>query len=343
MRREELLTALGLVSPAIAKKETTPQSRCFVFAGNKVVTCNGDLVMRTPVDLDGLDLRGAVEAAPLLAVLERIPDNEIKMRINKGALELKATGKWCRIPLEEQISAPLDQVARPGQWQKIPDCFWDHMKQASGSVSSDDDQFAVTCVELSKSTITATDGWQLVRGDCATGVDERSLVLGASIKPICGYGCTEVSDTAGWMHFRNPITKTIASVRKHDASDYPNADKPLKRRGEPIIIPSGISTAIELARVFSDDEFISVTLDVSDGKQWITVCGMGQAGEFKESHPILFRGKPVEFLIKASVLKQLSDKNANCELGTGFIRCDTGALTFMVSTQSVASQDDGGD
>ena len=343
MRREEILTALGLVSPAVAKKETTPQSRCFVFAGNKVITCNGDLVMRTPIDLDGLDLRGAVEAAPLMAVLERIPDYEVKMRIHGGAVEMKAKGKKCRIPLEDQIQAPLDQVSKPGEWQKIPDHFWDHMKQASSTVSGDDDQFAVTCVELAPQTITATDGWQLVRGDCTTGVSDRTLVLGSSIKPLCGYGCTEVSDTPGWLHFRNPITKTIASVRKHDAQDFPNADKPLKKRGDPIIIPSGIANAIDLAKVFSDDDFISVQLDESDGKQWITVCGQGQVGTFKETHAVTFKGEPVEFLVKASVLKQLSDKNANCELGTGFIRCDSGSLTFMVSTQSVASQEDGGD
>lgn len=343
MRREDILTALGLVSPAIAKKETTPQSRCFVFAGSRVVTCNGDLVMRTPINLDGVELRGAIEAAPLMGFLERIPDNDIKMRINGGALEIKAAGKKCRVPIDLQVLAPLDQVSKPTEWQKIPDAFWDHMKQASGTVSSDDDQFAVTCVELTPNTITATDGWQLVRGDCTTGVAERTLVLGSSIKPICGYGCTEVSDTQNWLHFRNPVTKTIASVRKHDASDFPNADKPLKRRGQPVIIPSGISTAIDVSRIFSDDEFIHVSIDVNDDKGWITISGQGQAGEFKESHPILYRGTPIKFLIKAAVLKLLSDKNANCELDTGFIRCDSGALTLMTSTQTIASQEDGGD
>lgn len=340
MLRENLLQALQMLGPGISKKETTAQSASFLLRGKLGCSCNGDLVMRTPMP-EEFQFHGAIEAATLMAFLERIPDTEIKAALKSGKIVIQGKGKKVSLLLDEDIQAPIDDVEKPKEWSALDTTFFEVAKHASGAVSTDDDKFAVTCVYIDSEQVAATDGLQLVHGAITTSIAEPTLLLGISLKPICGFGMTEIAETPKWVHFRNKTTRTVASLRKHKSDDFPSFKKLLKRRGQEFVVPSGIGTAIDIAKIMSDDDQIIVTLDSADDKKFITVSGEGQFGRFKETHPCEFKGESTEFSIKSSLLKRLSDENAHCELGPGFIRCDSGIETYIVSTSSLSREDSG--
>jgi DNA polymerase III sliding clamp (beta) subunit (PCNA family) len=340
MLREDLLQALQMLGPGISKKETTAQSASFLLRGKLGCSCNGDLVMRTPMPAE-FQFQGAVEAATLMAFLERIPDTEIKATFKSNKINIAGKGKKAAFLLDENIQAPIEDVEKPTEWHPLDPTFFEVAKHAAGAVSTDDDKFAVTCVYVDAEQVAATDGLQLVHGAVATPVASPTLLLGISLKPICGFGLTEIAETPKWVHFRNKTTRTVASLRKHKSDDFPSFRKLLKRRGVEFVVPSGIGTAIEVAKIMSDDDQIVVRLESGDDKKFITVCGEGQFGRFKETHPCEFKGESAEFAIKATLLKRLSDENAHCELGVGFIRCDSGVETYIVSTSSLNQEDSG--
>ena len=78
INREELLNQLESVQPGLSIREIIEQSSCFVFQDGKVITYNDEIFcsQKTP-----LKIKGAVLAAPLIALLRKMVETEVDIEL----------------------------------------------------------------------------------------------------------------------------------------------------------------------------------------------------------------------------------------------------------------------
>ncbi len=121
VKRENLLKQLEAVSPGLSAKEILEQSSCFVFKGGEVLTYNDEVACRADCPLP--DIEGAVPAKPLLAILAKLPDDDIDVAIDEGKMIVKGKGRKTTIPMEAEVLLPVDNIDKPGEWKKLPSEF----------------------------------------------------------------------------------------------------------------------------------------------------------------------------------------------------------------------------
>src|ERR1700679_2349375 len=90
VNREELLSKLQSVQPGLASREVIQQSSCYCVTGGYIVTFNEEIACRIPSGLPK-DFEGAIQATPLLALLQKLEEEFVTFEINDK--ELKVTGK----------------------------------------------------------------------------------------------------------------------------------------------------------------------------------------------------------------------------------------------------------
>ena len=309
--REELLCVLESVKPGLAKNAIIEQSDCFVFKDGRVHTYNDSIACSAPSPLGGYD--GAVRAAPLLAVLEKMPDEWINVTPEKGGIVLSGRRRASGIRTEAEVVLPVDALAPPGDgWHPLPVEFEEAVELVEQCASKNDSMDWRLCVHMNPEYIEAADGCQFARYRINTGVEERVLVRRSSLAHVVGTGVTEVARTKGLIHFRTP-EDLVLSLRTADA-EYPDMETLTKLHGTPLALADRLADVCERAEIFSKDnaDANEVTIQLRPGK--IRVKGEGKYGHYSEVRDITYDGPGVSFRIGPRLLAQWCEKYNECEV-----------------------------
>lgn len=308
VKREEFLCSLEAVAHGLAKREAVEQSTCFVFRDDQVVTYNDEIACRRVSLLNGFV--GAVPAKPLLDTMRKWVDEEIDIEQTESEMLIKGAGRRAGIRMEKETTLPIDNVEQPDTWLKLNPEFGDAVAVVGECAGTDDNQFVLTCVHITPTHLEACDNLQLARYPLETGFTRPTLVRHDSLKVIVGLDMTEFSETANWLHFRNPAGLMISSRRYLE--DYPSLDGPLDVQGPPTTLPGGLAEAVAKAEVFSSEDAGSnnVLIDIRDGR--LVVEGRGVTGWFQEKKQIKYDGDPLRFKISPKLLVEVSKKTNEC-------------------------------
>jgi hypothetical protein len=325
--RTDLLQALEAVQPGLSSTDVLEQSASFVFRKGKVITYNEEVYCRAKSPLPPAVL-GAVPAAPLLAVLQKIPDDELDVSTAEGELRLAGKRRRSGVRMAEP-QLDLSAVDRPDGWRPLPDRFTDAVQLVQECAGRDVSQFLLTCVHVHPDYLEACDNDQFTRYLLKTGAAAPFLLRRDSVKHICKLDMTEVAETEGWVHFRNP-DGLVLGCRRY-AEDYPDLSGFLEFHGERMTLPRDLDKAAELAAVFSAEnkEDDAVLVRLRDG--WLQVKGVGASGWASDTKKVRYHGPVLEFRVGPAMLAQIANKHNDCEIGAGCLRIEGGKWTYLAS------------
>ncbi len=313
-----------MVKAGLSPREFIEQSSCLVFQEGQVMTFNDEVACRKEI---GLKITGAVQAAALFEILEKMDDPELLVRENdKGELEFKGKRKGFGITKDAEIFLPIDRVEIPHKWHDLSKEFIEAIGLVQHCVSLDESRFTLTCVHLSPNHIEACDNLQIMRCQVETGLKGSVLVRGTSIAHITSLSMNKVAMTKAWIHFKND-DDLIFSCRRY-SEDYPSLDELISFKGHAITIPKGLAAASDRAAIFAMDKAGDplITVTVADGM--IRIIGEGLSGWYKEVKKVDYEGPKMKFSIAPELLKYISEKYTDAEITKDKLKVSGGSWEY---------------
>lgn len=342
INRVEFLESLHRVSPGLSKKGNVEQSSCFVFKDGWVCTFNDEITCRTRVQISP-DATGAVRAARLIDTLDAMTDDTIDVRLTGSSFHIRtASGAdEVNLKMESEVVLPVDSVAPPGQWAKLPEDFSLAVKQAVGAAGANTEEFLATCVHVHPDFLEATDRKQFVRYNLKTGATRSFQIKAETLIHVASLDLTYMGETDNWVHFKSKgERKLIFSCRRH-LEDYQQWSEKigefLQCRGTPTTLPQGIDLGTKLCSVLTRDdaETNKVTVNLTPGR--MTIHGEGIGGWAKKHMETSYSGDPVSFRIAPATLIQIVTEHNECEIGDYKLRVSGERWTYMTALGKVDS------
>jgi len=326
INREQLISDLEMVKAGVSPREFIEQSSCFIFQDGYVMTFNDEVYCKKETCLTGVT--GAVQAAALMSILEKLTEPELKVRENeKGELEFRGKKKGFGIVKDAEIFLPVDRVETPEKWKSLPPEFTEAIGLVQHCVSKDENKFLLTCVHLHPEYIEACDNLQIMRCRMTTKLKSSVLVRGTSLQHLTSLAMDKIALTESWIHFRNQ-SGLIYSCRRY-AEEYPNLDGILSVKGHAIVIPKGLSEASDRAAVFAADKAGDPLMTVALRDGLIRLTGEGLSGWYKEIKKASYHGPPMEFVIAPELLKHISDKHSDAVISQDKLKVKGGTWEYV--------------
>ena len=317
VNKTELQEALSKVKPGLANKDIIEQATSFSFMGNRVVTYNDEISISHPVK--GLDVTGAVKAQALYEFLNKIKKDEIEIEWEENQVLIKSGRSKAGLILEQEIKIPIDEeIGEIGKWKKLPENFVDALKFCYPCCSTDMSRPVLTCVNVAKDKIEASDSYQIVVYELSGKMPIKTcLIPAASIRDLVRYDIKEVAEGESWIHFRTE-DGTIFSSRVID-NEFPDTSQHLEVDGSEFTFPKNVDQILSRANVFSKKEACSgdlptVTVEIKD--QRIKILAENEYGWFEEEARVKYDGEPVRFSVGVEFLVALFNKLKNCVIGS---------------------------
>jgi len=324
--REILLAALEAVTPGLSPRDIIDQSACVVFDGKSVVTFNDHIACRMKLKLD---IKGAVQAKPLLEILRKHPDDELVIELKKNEFRLVGKKRQTGIGMESEILLPIDRIEKPKKWNELPEDFGAAVRLCIECAAKDESTYPLTCVHLTPKHMEACDGYKAIRYQIKLKLSEPCLIRKDTITHLHDLGMTEVSETSNWLHFRNPAGLTV-SCRRY-VEEYKELKSILKMKGGvKTALPKGLAGAAERARIFSmenadDDE---VLIELKSNK--LVISGKGVSGWHREQREIKYAGQPMSFRISPDLLTDVTTHYEECTLNSNKMEIDGGGKYRLI-------------
>jgi len=323
LKRETLLHNLLRVSPGLAAREILEQSASFIFKDGRIYTFNDEILCIADYDCD---FDGAVHAAPLVALLNKMEEDEIDIAPNAEGLMIAGKRSRAVVRMHNEILLPIDSVDEPEGWSELHNDFGDALDVVQGSASKDDLHFNLTCIHLSPKYVEACDGYQMTRYNIDTGMDKDCLIKRDSAKSIIGLGMSHVSEGKNWIHFRSD--KLTISCRRW-VQDYIDLDELIDFSGRKTTLPGGLSEAVDKAEIFSSNNTSDnqITVRIKDGK--LRLKGEGVHGWYEEIKKIEYGGESIQFMIPPRLLVEITKRTNDCEVTAERLKIDAGKFVFV--------------
>lgn len=330
VNREELLNNLEAVQPGLSKREIVEQSSCFVFQNGRVMTFNDEIACSHE---SSVNLTGAVQAEPLLAILRKLGEEEIDITPGEGELRYSGKRREGGVRMEDEVILPIENVEIPKKWRKLPREFSEGVSLVEKCAGKDESAFSVTCVHIYPEWVEAYDNLQVARYHMRTGVKEPILVRRNSIKHIHALDMTEIAETEAWLHFRNPAG-LVLSCRRYtknelDPGSMLDVSAILDFKGEPTILPKGLADAAEKAEIFSAENSDGnlVKVELRAGKLRIT--GRGVSGWYREMKSVHYDGRALSFLIDPKLLVEITSRHNECQITKTRLKVDSSKFVYV--------------
>lgn len=351
INRQELLTALARVKPALAGKEVVEQSTAFAFLDDRVVTFNDEIAISHPF-VSGL--YGAVQAQELYKLLNKATDDvlDVEMVVGaEGGSELHVKGKRLKagIRLHEEVRLPVDQITPPADWFPLPVDFEDGLSFCLPAACRDMTRPELTCVHFSTQVyedgshgagMTACDNFKMavytLNGPwLADEVDQETwgggiLLPASSAADLLSYKPLDMSVVPGWIHFQNE-EGTMYSARTMGLT-YPEVQGFLNVEGVEVELPKELNDVLERASIFASGRFdqdTEVELVLENG--WAVVKASGVGGWFEEKARCRYTGAAVTVRLHPDALSSIIGHVQKAIIGVNAMRFDGDSFIYAVS------------
>lgn len=322
INRETFLNDLQMVRAGLAAKDNVAQSSHVVFKDGDIFTYNDEVACRKP--LTYLNIAGAIPAAPLMAILEKIDDTDLDVADDDATIIFRGKGKTFSLVKDAEIELPINQVEKPEKWKKLPEDFPEALELVARCVSTDETRFELTCIRVTPEFMEACDNLQALRFQMPTPIKAAMLIRGDAIKYISALGMTGMSVTPAWVHFRNK-KGLVYSIRRHAEEDgerkFPDISELFDFKGQSIVIPKGVKGVTERANIFAMEKGAgdpALLVQLKPGR--IRIAGQGLIGKYGEWKKAAYSGPELEFLISPEVLAHVSDKYQNAKVDGSKLR-----------------------
>jgi len=332
MEKQDLLTALEKVKPGLANKEMIEQTTSFAFMNGYVVTYNDEISVSHP--LPDLKIEGAVKAKELHSLLNKLKEDQLNLSIEGSELLIACGKAKAGLTLQTKINLPLDDLGDPDEWrwEPLPNSFLNAVRFSIFSCSNDVSMPVLGCLHISdQGIVEACDNYRLTRYNLKDKMPVSTFLLPAtSAKELIKYNPVEIAETAGWIHFKTD-EGTFFHARVYQGN-YPDTSTLLAVEGRNLVLPDGLSDALDKAMIFSKQEnFIDEHVNITLRDGYMTVHAKSDAGWFEEELEFQYVGEDITFSINPTFLKQIHEKIKECTLGKDKIKFEGDEKTHVVA------------
>lgn len=331
MNRESLLRRLQSVSPGLTPKEGIAQSDCFVFTESEIITFNNEVAARVRNPLK--EVRGAVKAAPLLALLSKLSPENVDIAMSDDKLRIRAGDEKSGIAMEAETLLPIKGIPNPKNWIKLPEDFSDAVSLVQNCASRDEQRrFTLSMIHLDNNSkkgsfIEASDNIQICRWSFkASFLDEEKLVKRIALRSVAGMGVIEAACSPGWLSFRNATGLTL-SCQSYDEK-YPSYNELLEGEGRKVHLPTALKALVAKAEIFtknSDRNRVLVNLQEGHAR----IRGEGNDGFYTAPLAVDYKGKPLKFYIAPDILSNIVDQHPDVLVTPDILRVNGGSYKYI--------------
>lgn len=322
------------------EKETTEQSNVFVFEDGMLTTFNGSIMVRveSPLDFDVM-----VNATDLLALISKIPDDEITMHIKEGELRIKGNGRSYGIRVEQENTMPIGELPSPSKWSKLADNTVTQMIQAARVCSNEKDVDDLTkLVHITPKLIEASDNDRLFRSSSPTGFPGEILIKAKLIMELKGLELTKVSFVEGWVYFKSSSGAMIA-LQSEVETYHDEIDGILEMEdAEKVTLPQPLVEIVERSEIFTTgDDDAKVHVSIADGK--LVLVARKENGWARESKPLAYKGRPLHFQVNPKFLVEMLNKTRDVLVSVGDnpkMKMTTEKVQFVVCLDAAESEEE---
>lgn len=332
VNRQALVEQLEAVAAGLSTREIVEQTSCYVFKDGFVTTYNDEIACSQKCDIG---VEGAVQAAPLLALLSKLSEEDVDMGIEESELRVKGAGRRCGIRVEADIRLPIGNVDRPKEWKALHEDFLTGVELVSHSAGTDQSKFVLTCVHIHPKFVETCDSYQITRVPMKTGISKPTLIRRDSLRHIVALGMKEISETESWVHFRN--TKGLIFSCRRWTEDYPDLTAYLECSGATITLPKGLGDAAEKASVFTETATDNtVLIELRPGK--LRLKGVGPMGWYSEVKQVNYEGKDLAFMIAPNLLTEITKRHNDAVVSQDRLKVDGGKFIYVTRLGLVGAE-----
>ena len=313
VNKSKLQEALEIVRPGLANKEIIEQATSFAFTGGCVVTYNDEISISHPVE--GLEVEGAVKADKLYPLLAKIKKEEIDIFVKKGELILKSGNISAGLPLQSEITLPLDEeIAEKKKWKLTPVNFIRAIDFCKESCGTDMSKPILTCVHINQQGfIEASDNLRMCRWEIGEELPVKTFLLPASSAvQVVRLNPIKISEGNGWIHFKTN-QGTILSCRIWD-DKYADLSRFLILKGVRVLLPKTVEEILDRASIFTKMDHVldeAVVVSLADNK--FKMRAETDAGWFEEQVNIKYDKQPIFFTVTPYLLRNILKETSACE------------------------------
>lgn len=334
VQRSTFIAQLEQVKHGLSPKDIVDQSSCFAFRDGKVFTFNDELACWGPSEFVPEGGGIAVPAAPLLALLPKLPDEELDFQATAEGLKIRGKNKRVTLRTESEIRLPIDtvEIAAESAYFEVPAGFVEGLSLVEGCAGTDDARFQFTCIHLTGKWVEACDNVQMARYRVKLpGLGKDTfLIRKEAVKSVLTLDVAHAAVSGNWMFFRDGRDVVVACRRYKE--EYPDLSSVIDAGGgEPADLPKGLGDAAANAAIFSADnvEDDHILVKLQDGIASIT--GEGAAGAYNERRRVTYAGPPVSFRIAPKLLAKITTEHPACRVSDKTLRVQVGRLTYVVA------------
>lgn len=322
-----LLSKLNEAAIGLSSKEILEQSNCFIFKDGRLTTFNDDIMVRmaSPLDFDMV-----VNATDLLAILAKIPDDEIEITRTDNEVRINGQRRTAGLAVASEVHLPLDAVPSPVKWSRLGEGVAGLLQQATRTCGKDETQYLATCVHVTPELIEACDNQRLFRVNCTTGFPDRVLIPAASMDMLEGLEVMKVSIGKGWVFFKTLGGAEVALRCSHE--DYQKGIDQLLELKEPetMTLPANLKEMVERAEIFNTAAYDArVSIHINKGE--LTISSRKDGGWYKERKKIRYEGRELEFEINPKFLVEILSRTRDIEVDDRRIKIISGNIQFVVA------------
>jgi hypothetical protein len=324
--REVLLGQLEAVSPGLSIKAEFEQSHCFVFKDHKIFTFNDEIRCEYGSCLNGIE--GAVHAKPLISMLQKMTEDEIKVWIKNDKFYIKGKKRRSAIACYSDIVLEYDQAGTPKKWHPLDPDFLEGLSMVAECASDDQSAYMFTCVRITPEHVEAMDAWQAGRFKVASPVKEPIYIRKGAVRHIVDFGMEEISVGSRWVHFRSS-EGLLLSCRVSRDEDYPDLDPILAVKGKRAKLPTGLVDATERAKIMCEDEDEYVVITVEPGN--LRVSSSCSEGWYLEDRKVAYKGPPIQFQMSAALLIKVCEKYNEVRISADKMGIKIGGFQYITA------------
>jgi len=311
MKRTELLSALDLVKPALARNDSIAGTNMFAFTGKYLVTFNDELAIKHPIP--EFNIVGAIEANAFYKLISKIKKDEFEISATENQLLLSSGKLKSGLTFTNEILMPLDQISKHSKWKEAPINFCEALSFAIPCCVRDMTRPVLSCVYVKDDgAVIASDTLRITRYTISNLPVKSFLLPMSSAKIISKQNIKFIAESQNWIFFKSDVG-TIYSCRTFEDT-FPNVDGFLSQSGIKITFPDRMPNLIDRASILCGKDADEQKIVIKIEEKKLQIRSESEIGWLEESAKIAYSGNPISFAINPNLMKLILAQTKECEI-----------------------------
>lgn len=307
------------------------------FSKNRISTFNDETAVSVDFNSDFTLLVPFSEFANAVRKLVKTENNAEMVLLNEKTLMLKVNrAKFAFNLVQDDTTADrfnipneqLDQV----QWADLPDNFDDIITAAAACVSTNRQQYMLTCVHFERHDIFGADLTAAYWAEVPENL-ETMAITAKNIRSIAQVNPDKYACTKSFYHFKNTAYNCILSVRKV-VGTYPDYKKFFDVKGAEVsYVQIEALRALDMSStMLAKEAMIKVTTKQSTRDKYMFLEGNGTKGSARAKFPVQIDSDVLpSFSAPPAVLKRCFEQASTFTLSDTVLKCETDTGSYIIS------------